>query len=176
MDKQELRKTRMMNEPMSKLIPAMALPAIISFLITTIYNLADTYFVSYLGTNATAAVSVNASIDQVLMMVGSLFAIGANSYVARLLGARQEEKAAKVLSTAWFLAFGFGALVMIFGLSFMRPLIRLLGATDSCEQYAIDYAKYVLIVAPFLSCEYEETDELSETVRGEGGFGSTGTK
>ena len=100
MNKQELRKTRMINEPMSKLIPSMALPAIISFLITTIYNLADTYFVSFLGTNATAAVSVNASIDQVIMMVGSLFAIGANSYVARLLGAQQEKKASQVLSTA----------------------------------------------------------------------------
>ena len=62
----------MLNEPISKVIPKMAVPTIVAFLITSIYNLADTYFVSFLGTNATAAVSVNASLDQIIMMAGSL--------------------------------------------------------------------------------------------------------
>lgn len=164
MDKQELRKNRLMNEPMKTLIPAMAVPTIISFLITTIYNLADTYFVSFLGTNATAAVSVNASIDQVIMMVGSLFAIGANSYAARLIGAQQEKKASQVLSTAFFLAGVFGLLVLILGISFMKPLVHLLGATENCEQYAIDYATYVLLVAPFMACNFV----MNQCLRAEG--------
>ena len=67
-ERQEIRKNLMRDAPMHKLIPRMAGPAIISFLITSIYNLADTYFVSSLGTNATAAVSVNASLDQIILM------------------------------------------------------------------------------------------------------------
>ena len=76
----------MLNDPLSRVIPQMAIPTIISFLINSIYSLADTVFVSSLGTNATAAVSVNASLDQLIMMCGSMLAMGANSYIARLLG------------------------------------------------------------------------------------------
>lgn len=99
----------------------MAIPTIIAFLINAIYALADTYFVSSLGTNATAAVSVNSALDQIIMMTGSMLALGANSYVARLLGARQKEKADQVLSTAFFLAASLGAVLLVFGTVFMTP-------------------------------------------------------
>ena len=100
----ESRRLMMLNDPVSRVIPKMAIPTIVSFLITSIYNLADTYFVSSLGTNATAAVSVNASLDQLIMMAGSMLAMGANSYIARLLGQNDEKKANQVLSTAFFTA------------------------------------------------------------------------
>ena len=77
--KQQDRKLMMLNEPIQRVIPKMAIPTIVAFLITSIYSLADTYFVSSLGTNATAAVSVNASLDQLIMMCGSMLAMGANS-------------------------------------------------------------------------------------------------
>ena len=83
----------MLNDPISRIIPKMAIPTIVAFLINSVYSLADTYFVSSLGTNATAAVSVNASLDQLIMMCGSMLAVGANSYIARLLGEGNEKKA-----------------------------------------------------------------------------------
>ena len=89
------------TEPIPKIITSMAVPSIIAFLINSIYSLADTYFVSGIGINATAAVSVNSSLDQIIMMAGSLLAVGANSYIARLLGAKKK-KANEVLSTAFF--------------------------------------------------------------------------
>ena len=135
---QDQRRNMMLNEPISKIIPKMAIPTIVAFLINSIYSLADTYFVSSLGTNATAAVSVNASLDQLIMMCGSMLAVGANSYIARLLGEGNEKKASQVLSTAFYTAFGIGALLMIFGNLFMVPMVRLLGATPTCEQYSID--------------------------------------
>ena len=98
---QEQRRLMMLNDPLSRVIPKMAVPTIIAFLINSIYSLADTYFVSSLGTNATAAVSVNASLDQLIMMCGSMLAVGANSYIARLLGANNDKKASQVLSTAF---------------------------------------------------------------------------
>ena len=96
----EEKKQRMLNEDIKTLIPAMAVPTIIAQLITTIYNLVDTYFVSTLGTNATAAVGVNASLERAITLIGSLIGAGACSYIARLLGARKEEDAHRVLSTS----------------------------------------------------------------------------
>ena len=151
---QDQRKTMMLHEPISRVIPKMAIPTIVAFLITSIYSLADTYFVSSLGTNATAAVSVNASLDQLIMMCGSMLAVGANSYIARLLGEGNEKKASQVLSTAFFLAMGMGATLTLFGSIFMTPMVRLLGATPTCEQYSIDYATYVLMAAPFMASNF----------------------
>lgn len=161
---QEQRRTMMLNEPISRIIPKMAVPTIVAFLINSIYSLADTYFVSSLGTNATAAVSVNASLDQLIMMCGSMLAVGANSYIARLLGEGKEKKASQVLSTAFFSAFGIGAVLMVFGSAFMVPMVRLLGATPTCEQYSIDYATYVLYAAPFMAANYV----MNQCLRSEG--------
>ena len=161
---QEQRRTMMLNEPIHTLIPKMAIPTIVAFLINSIYSLADTYFVSSLGTNATAAVSVNASLDQLIMMCGSMLAVGANSYIARLLGQGDEKKASQVLSTAFFTAFGIGAALTVFGNLFMTPMVRLLGATPTCEQYSIDYATYVLYAAPFMAANFV----MNQCLRSEG--------
>ncbi len=161
---QEARRTMLLNEPIARIIPKMAIPTVVAFLINSVYSLADTYFVSGLGTNATAAVSVNASLDQLIMMCGSLLAVGANSYIARLLGQGNEKKANQALSTAFFTAFGIGALLMIFGSIFMKPMVRLLGATPTCEQYSIDYANYVLLAAPFMAANFV----MNQCLRSEG--------
>ena len=163
-DLQQKRRLMMLNEPIWKVIPKMAFPTIIAFLITTIYSLADTYFVSSLGTNATAAVSVNASLDQLIMMCGSMLAMGANSYIARLLGEGQGKKASQVLSTSFFIALLLGILLLVFGTIFMVPMVRLLGATETCEQYSIDYATYILIAAPFMSTSFV----MNQCLRSEG--------
>lgn len=161
---QEERRRMMVKEPISRIIPKMAIPTIVAYLINSIYSMADTYFVSSLGTNATAAVSVNASLDQLIMMCGSMLAVGANSYIARLLGQGDEKKASRVLSTAFFTAFGIGALLMVFGNIFMVPMVRLLGATATCEQYSIDYATYVLYAAPFMAANFV----MNQCLRSEG--------
>ena len=162
--RQQQRRQMLLNEPISRVIPKMAIPTIIAFLINSIYSLADTYFVSSLGTNATAAVSVNSSLDQLIMMCGSMLAVGANSYIARLLGEGMEKKASQVLSTAFFLAAGLGTLLMILGIAFMTPMVRLLGATETCERYAIDYATYVLLAAPFMASNFV----MNQCLRSEG--------
>lgn len=176
-DRQDARKSMMLEQPISKIIPKMAIPTIVAFLINSVYSLADTFFVSSLGTNATAAVSVNSSLDQIIMMAGSMLAIGANSYIARLLGAKREEEANKVLSVAFFIALAFGTILAVFGCMFMTPMVRLLGATDTCLQYSIDYATYVLLVAPFMATSFV----MNQCLRAEGsavlsmigmGFGS----
>jgi len=162
--RKEAREEMMLSEPIHKVIPKMAIPTILAFLINSIYSLADTYFVSSLGTEATAAVSVNSSLDQLIMMMGSMLAVGGNSYIARLLGQGDKEKANRVLATSFFSAMSLGILLMIVGSAFITPLVRILGATPTCEKYSIDYARYVLYAAPFMASNFV----MNQCLRSEG--------
>ena len=164
---QEQRRLIMLNEPIYKVIPRMAFPTIVAFLITSIYSLADTYFVNLWGGDnkaATAAVSVNASLDQLIMMCGSMLAMGANSYIARLLGEGKEKKASQVLSTSFYIAFALGALLLAAGSIWTEEMVNLLGATDTCRRYAMDYATYILIAAPFMASSFV----MNQCLRSEG--------
>lgn len=98
------------------------------------------------------------------MMAGSMLAVGAASYISSLLGAKDSDKASQVLSTAFFTAVLFGAVVTVLGVSFMHPMVRLLGATDTCEQFAVEYATYVLLVAPFMAANFV----MNQCLRAEG--------
>ena len=162
--RQQQREDMMLRGSLPRVITKMALPSIISFLITSIYNLADTYFVSDLGESAQAAISVNASLDQIIMMADSMLAVGAASYISRLLGAKEKDKANQVLSTAFFTAMIFGGIVTLLGVTFLHPMVRLLGATDTCEQFAVEYATYVLLVAPFMAANFV----MNQCLRAEG--------
>ena len=160
----ENRRDYMLTEPMRRLVPAMALPTIMSAIISSLYNLADTYFVSQIGSGATAAVGINSSLDQLISITGSFFAMGASSYISRLIGAKNEKKAERVLATAFYTALAFGVVVLIIGKIFMVPLIRFLGATPDIEQYAMDYADYVLYAAPLMAAQLV----LNNALRSEG--------
>jgi len=160
----EQKRTFMLTTPIPRLVTQMALPAIAGMMVTSLYNLADTFFVSQLGTYATGAVGVNMSIDNIIMMAGSLLATGAASYTARLLGAKRDEKASQILSTSFFTAFLLGALVLVFGMLFMEPLLMLLGANETILPYCKQYAQYVLLAAPFMATSFV----LNQCLRAEG--------
>lgn len=150
-EQQDKKRDMLLNSPVHQLIPKMAIPSIISMMVMTFYNLADTFFVSFLGTGATAAVGVNFSLDSLIMTAGSFLAVGANSYIARLIGAKQDHKASQVLSTAFFTSILTGLFAAVAGLIFLDALVRGLGATESIVQYSKDYAGYVLLAAPFMA-------------------------
>ena len=144
------KKQMMLERNVASLIPGMALPPIIAQLITKIYNLVDTYFVSTLGTAATAAVGVNGSLEHTITLVAGLIGSGACSYIARLLGEKREQDANRVLSTSFFAGMGLGILIAIFGTIFVTPLMRLLSSNADSELYAVQYGTYVLMAAPFM--------------------------
>lgn len=102
----------------------------------------------------------------IIKMAGSMLAVGANSYIARLLGAHNRERAAYVLFTSFFVALAFGFIILVLGTIFMHPMVRILGATDTCEQYAVQYATYVLLVAPFMATSFV----MNQCLRAEGRF------
>ncbi len=178
--RQERRRNMMLNMSVPKLIPRMAVPTIVSMLVTSFYNMADTFFVSQLGDAATGAVGVNASLQNLIMMFGMAIAVGANSYIARLLGAKQDEQAKQTLATAFFSAMGIGVVLAILGFIFMEPIVHILGAKDptpyagvdqaqfelytALEGYAIDYASFMLIAAPLYTSQFV----MNQCLRAEG--------
>jgi len=166
LDRQEARRTMMLTTPISRLVPKMAIPTIVSMLVTSLYNMADTYFVSMLpGDAATGAVGINMSLMAIIQMFGMAIATGANSYISRLLGAKRDDEANRTLSTTFFTAFGIGLFVMIAGLTFLDPLMSMLGAKDpEVLRYSRDYASFILYAAPFMAAQFL----LSQCLRAEG--------
>lgn len=163
-ERQIARRKLLLEGRLAKVIPLMAVPMVISMLITSLYNLADTFFVSQLGTAATAAVGVNNSLMHAIMSIAMGFGAGAGSYISRLLGAKDNETASRTASTAVFTAMGVCAALGIIGLIFKGSLVMLLGATESSKPYSMDYATYILIAAPItagVAC-------LGHTLRSEG--------
>ena len=163
-DKQSARRDMMLNDPIHKVIPKLAVPTIISMLITSFYNMADTFFVSMLGTAATGAAGINFSLMTLIQAAGMAYGVGAGSYISRQLGAKKDEDASRALSTAFFLSIATGAIIMLFGLIFMRPLVILMGATENVLQYSMDYASYILYAAPFMAGSFV----LNQCLRSEG--------
>ena len=154
----------MLETPVSRLVPKMALPSIAGMIVSSAYNLADTLFVSQLGTNATSAVGVNSSIDLLIMMAGSLLATGAASYTSRLLGAKHDQHAREVLSTCFFIALLLGVGVLAFGFVFRDPLLYFLGANEEILPYSQQYCRYILLAAPFMATSFV----LNQCLRAEG--------
>jgi len=149
-DARAQKQQMMLTENVRTLIPKMAVPTIVAQLITTIYNIVDAYFVSTLGTNATAAVGVNSSLERSITLIGSLIGAGACSYISRLLGEKRDQDADRVLSTSFFSGLGLGVVFMIICRLTISKLVFLLGADENCAVYSMQYANYVLYAAPFM--------------------------
>ena len=137
------------NAPISKALLAMGIPTMLGMMVNAIYNLVDAYFVGGLGTSQMGAISVVYPLGQVVVGLGLLFGNGSASYLSRLLGNREQEQADRVASTALYSSVAVGAVMIIFSLIFLRPILRLLGATDSIMPYAMTYAGIYVVSCIF---------------------------
>ena len=157
----QARKYKQLTEaPVEPLICKMAVPTIISMLITSIYNMADTFFVGWLGTSATGAVGVVFPLMAAIQAVGFFFGQGSGNYISRQLGAQHREEAARMAATGFFSALAAGAVIMVLGLVCHTPLCRLLGATDTILPYALDYMCIILIGAPWITAALVLNNQL----------------
>lgn len=150
----------MIKTPISRLIPRLAVPTIISMLITSIYNMADTFFVSQLSTSASGAVGVNFSLMAMIQAIGFTLGMGSGNFMSRMLGAREQEKAQRACSTAVYTAFALGLLLAITGIANIDSLVRMLGATETIAPYAKDYGRYILIAAPYMTVSFVFNNHL----------------
>ena len=142
---------RMMTEtPTGSLVMKLGLPTTVSVLVTTIYNMADTKFVSSLGTSQSGAVGVVFALMAIIQAFGFMFGHGAGSNIGRLLGAHNTERAGSFASTSVLFGLTTGVLMTVFGLIFIEPLMNLLGSTPTILPFAKEYAFYILLAAPFM--------------------------
>ena len=157
---------KMTKTPVSRLVIGLGIPTMLSMMVTSLYNLADTYFVSLIGNDAvTAAVSNLLALMSIIQAIGFTYGMGSGSIVSKLLGKRDREGADKVASSAFFIAAVSGTLILLFGLLFLTPLMRLFGSLDAeTIGYSKEYARYILFAAPFMCMSFV----LNNVLRAEG--------
>ena len=143
--------TYMTTAPIPKLVTSLAVPTIISMLITAFYNIADTYFVGKINTQATAAVGIAFSVMAIIQALGFFFGHGSGNYISRKLGAKDTQSAEKMASTGFFCSLIVGVFVMLLGLLFITPLSKALGSTPTILPYTEKYLGIVLLGAPFMA-------------------------
>ncbi|MDY3110992.1 MAG: MATE family efflux transporter, partial [Lachnospiraceae bacterium] len=156
----QARADMLLREPVSRVIPRMAIPTIISMLVTNIYNMADTFFVSQIGTSASGAVGVIFSAMGIIQAVAFTIGMGSGTNVSQALGAGDEERARRFVSVAFFTAFAVGVVLAALGIANLDALVRFLGATETIAPYARDYATYILYAAPFMMCSFVMNNHL----------------
>ena len=144
------QRARMLETPINRLIPSLAVPTIISMLVTSIYNMADTYFVSQLNTSASGAVGVVFSLMAIIQAVGFTVGMGTGSIASRLLGQDKGEQADVFASSGVVAALVVGVAMAGLGLGFRADLMWLLGSTETIYPYALDYAFYIILGAPVM--------------------------
>lgn len=146
----EEKYVQMIETPVNKLIPGLAVPTIISMLVTSMYNMADTFFVSQIGTSASGAVGIMFSAMAMIQAIGFTLGMGSGNHISRALGNRNEQKAGTFAAVAFYTAGIIGIMMLLFGTLFSRQLVYFLGATPTIAPFAQQYALYILIAAPFM--------------------------
>lgn len=159
MNREEQQYIKMTESPIKKLIITLGIPTIISMLVTAIYNLADTFFVSNIGVGderkyASGAVGVVFSLMAIVQAIGFMFGMGAGSLISSKLGEKKDEEAQVVASSAFYVAIVLGIIFSIICIIFMDPIMGMLGATEKVLPYARDYAIYIVFGFPVMIASF----------------------
>ena len=151
MDAQERKYIEMTTKPVSRLVAGFAVPSIICILMTSFYNMADTFFVSRLNTQSVAAVGIIFAYMGIIQSISFFFGHGSGNYISRALGARETDNAATMASTGLITSLITSAVIGIVCLIFQETILRFFGATDTIMPYATKYFHYIVAGTPFIS-------------------------
>ena len=145
---------KMTETPVPKLILNLGIPTTISMLITNIYNMADTYFVGTLGESAQAATGVLFTVQAIMQGIAFMFGHGGGTFISRALADKNTKEATKYISSAFFVGGLIGLIITVLGLTFLDPLVRFLGSTETIVPHAKAYGMWILLAAPFIICSF----------------------
>ena len=156
------KKFKMMTEPpVGRLICRLAVPCIISMLVTAFYNMADTYFVGKLNSNAaTGAVGVVFSMMAIIQAVGFFFGQGSGNYISREMGRKNYQEASNMAATGFFSALSTGLIICVLGQIFLEPLAYLLGSTKTILPYTEEYLRVILLGSPWMTASLVLNNQL----------------
>lgn len=136
--------------PIPRVIGTMAVPTIISMMVTSVYNIVDTYFVSRLNTQSTAAVGITFTVITIFQAIGFFFGHGSGNYMAIRLGADDEQEARTMATTGCIYALTASIILAVAGIFLLRPFCLLLGCTPTVLPYTEQYMRFILFSAPFI--------------------------
>lgn len=142
--------TFLTSAPVHKVIYTMAVPTIISMLVTSVYNIVTTFYVGRISTQATAAVGIAFPIMSIIQAVGFTFGQGSGNYISRELGAQRHDNASRMASTGFFSAIITGVVGCVVGLFLLEPIALLLGSTPTILPYANRYLAFIFMAMPFM--------------------------
>ncbi len=151
---------KMTKTPLAKLIISLGIPTTISMLVTNIYNMVDTYFVGTLGESQQAATGILFTLQAIIQAIAFMLGQGSGSMVSKALADKNTEEASEYVSTGFYTGAIFGSILMVFGLLFLTPVMRLLGSTDTILPYAKQYGFCVLIMCPVVVCSFVLNNNL----------------
>lgn len=151
---------RMTKTPILRLIGELAVPTIISMLVTSFYNMADTFFVGKINTSATAAVGIVFPLMAMIQAFGFFCGHGSGNYISRQLGAHNFEDASKMSATGFVTAFVLGLGILVVGFLFTDPLLHIMGSTETILPYARSYMRIILIGAPYMTASLVLNNQL----------------
>lgn len=157
---QEEKYIQMTTTPVPELVCSLAVPTIISMLVSSFYNMADTFFVGKLDTQSTAAVGVVFSIMTIIQAVGFFFGHGSGNYISRKLGSKELEEASTMAANGFFLSFFSGIVIALLGIIFINPLSVALGSTPTILPYTKKYLRIILIGSPFMTSSLVLNNQL----------------
>ncbi len=160
MNQQKEKTERMLTSPVGPLVAGLAVPAILSMLVTSLYNMADTYFVGQISTGATGAVGVSFGLMSIIQACGFFFGHGSGNFISKRLGQGDVASAKKMASVGFVFSLGAGVLIALFGLLFREPLAYLLGSTQTILPYALSYMQVILLGAPFMCASFNLNNQL----------------
>ncbi len=151
-DLQKEKFIRMTTAPVGHLVSSLAVPSIISMLVSGIYNLADTFFVGQINTQSVAALGIVFSYMAIIQAIAFYFGQGSGNFISRALGSRHTDEAERMAAVGFFSSFITGCLIAVAGFFLMDPLLRFFGSTDTILPYAKDYYRFILLGTPCSSC------------------------
>lgn len=153
----------MTEQSVGSLILKMAVPAIISIMISALYNLADTWFISHIGeasTRAVAALGVIFSYQMIINAIGFFFGHGSGNFISRALGRKDRSRASEMASTGAVSSFIAGVILAFFGLLFADPFLTLLGAGPEILPEAREYFRFIAMASPFMTTQLTLNNQL----------------
>ena len=152
MNTTEIYYKKMTETPVTKLVVRLGIPTTISMLITSIYNMADTYFVGTLGESAQGSIGVLFTLQSIIQAVAFMLGHGSGTFVSKELSNKDVKKASAYVSSAFFLGGTLGLIFSAIGLATLTPFMRFLSPTETILPYAKEYGLWVLISCPFMIC------------------------
>ena len=152
----------MTTRPVGPLVTSLAIPAMVSMLVTAFYNLADTFFIGQINTQSVAALGIVFSYMTLIQAIAFYFGQGSGNFISRALGARRTEDAAEMAAVGFFSSLIAGTTIALAAFAFTDPLLRMFGSTPTILPYARVYLRSILPGTPFIMCCFTMNNQMRQ--------------